>query len=81
MKNAVFESSEQAFKYIRITVTYDVMYSIIYISLSIHWIIVGGDVFLQFTVIALRKYKHHRNIVTTANIPGLLDRPRIHDPQ
>lgn len=51
MKNAVFESSEQAFKYIRITVTYDVMYSIIYISLSIHWIIVGGDVFLQFTVI------------------------------
>lgn len=51
MKNAVFEASEQALKYIRITVTYDVMYSIIYISLSIHWIIVGGDVFLQFTVI------------------------------
>lgn len=54
MKNAVFEASEQAFKYIRITVTYDVMYSIIYISLRIHWIIAGGDVFLQFTVILYR---------------------------
>lgn len=51
MKNAVFEASEQAFKYIRITVTFDVMYSIIYISLCIHWISVGGEVFLQLTVI------------------------------